>query len=1233
MKKMRLMTMCACTTIAAFGLSVRADYVLPASITDTWATVPASAATLKWIGRPADWTSGTLPANDGTAVLYLDNPQSSRGWGALYITNSLNVKGLVFKEGYSNNRGTVYRQNASSLTIGSEGVTLVTNNTPLTAAARSTQRGKFPCFGANSVTLAASQTWLMDAYGWGGSAVIDNQADIISGADVQWKLLGRHPYAFRGGSSRNFLGSAYLNVPVLFYGTNQFERLGKRIHFECDAVDGIPSMGNDGGSEWNCNGLFYFFQDKERSQTVTSDIEVNAVGGASKPIAITIDHNDYTTNNCELILAGRISGSYADNSLKFCEGSPSMYSHEKMIGNRTLYPAMDRLVLAGDNSGLQPTKAGARIGIDGIIRAAHANALGTGNAIPLLLGYASRCHILTGVLGADGITVASTMSRNVGIPSGNIPYYIIVGSDGGTCTFTGAISAANPGLLFWAPPNGTAVFTGAVTESTSVHRAKVRGGGVIDLRGTDTFLNGIEIREGTLKVAGQASLGTAAVSLGGIVPSNVYVRAYIPYAPRNDKMSPYGEKNYTISSKTVTGYLGMRFKDQAKADAYRTPDGLKLADGDLVLVHDAFNRPTPQQGGGDRENRMNGVFRVANGGLDWLLIDEFADDDLFKGTYGTRYVVTEGAHRGETYVLQNDRMRSGLPLPFMANFAYEYGFFRESANPAATLTLAAGTYSNAITVENTHSDGVATLKVESGTVTLMGALTLKDDLVIDIAAGAVLHVKGHVQSDVDGVTIRAIGGGTVKIDSHELVNPVFSADASTKLDVGSMALVSVINKSLLHLDANNAGTFSTKNNDGVNLSQWRDARSTISVKANALKPWNDGGGAGSNFGIGQYPKLVDAVGTVSGLKAVDFGELFFRGGGSATANPPTMASNYGKAGTTDAYTLAAGAAFQLSGALNVREVYAVGRDTDDGTQDLNGTSTGKRGMFFGANLSYSRTNFKRGGMSGSGGRLVQTANTTSYDINTGYYNTDSMMVRDGSAILDGVSVAPTASLPDGFHLFGLYGYAYTPHWNKGYPADETNRLADVNTAHVQGIGFNSMAERGGIQVGEWIAFGSDLTATERANLCNGLMKKWFGTRLFLETNSVSCIRLGGGAFSVNGGDAFQPQAIAGRGTLDGAEVRMLDGSVLEVPFAADGTFAGGISVTGAFAFEPGAKIRVTVAERRPKFGRYKIVSATGGITGFGPAVEADLPKGASLSLAADGLYLTISRLGAAVFVR
>ena len=566
-------------------------------------------------------------------------------------------------------------------------------------------------------------------------------------------------------------------------GTNQFKRLGASdIRLEswwlsaCEGCWGSTPI------------LLYSLLAGEQEATVPNNLHFDLHVGAGKKASTgpyygcycfqTADGTTSLSATNRLTFTGTITGDKA-------AGDPNIYNCGFVNSNgkncieknaRFLSPESSRIVLAGDSPNATVNVSG--MTVVGFVEIAHANALGTGNIMPLACGNdgywsTGQAGGLNGVLLRPGITYAGSISSRPVLNSsdncmGTTPYTVVGAASAGAAeaVFSGAVTETiqqdyrcTP-LRFHAPKGGKARFTGVVTaNSTGDNSATVLAEGDIVLANpANSFAKPLQVRAGRLVLAADGAAGSQPVSLGGIVrvlPGFETVVALDDGSGINSH--PAGWNWWSLSETPAGGstiwYSGtwLHFLDDKHPTSI---DGVTISNNQKILI----NSP-------DKKS-SNGFWIVKGDGYQRPWEQKLYSD--YRGLYGTKFKVTGGnKYGGKTFFFAIDVASTKLSGWMDSTAGKQYTerslAFHEEPTDAdvAVMTEGAVTIANDIEVTRNYSAGKSTIGGVSAAVSgFSGDVTLAKSVTLSAAEGGQVNFTGAFSGDGD---IIAEGAGTVDL--------------------------------------------------------------------------------------------------------------------------------------------------------------------------------------------------------------------------------------------------------------------------------------------------------------------------------------------------------------------------------------------------------------------------------------------------------------------------------------
>jgi len=442
---------------------------------------------------------------------------------------------------------------------------------------------------------------------------------------------------------------------------------------------------------------------------------------------------DYHTLGYTQEVAHAFSGAFS-GTLQFCgSNQQTRYGGISSTSAAVYFPDRQRVRFSGDGRNMVATTASSYIVLRNIIAvAAHTNAFGVGNIIPMRTAFANTYAAFSGLLAEDGITVRAPLAR-----ASDNDYWLIFGAadPDSTCLFTGAISCGNVNpLRLNAPARAKARFEGVISGLVAGEFKdkclEVFGGGDIELAAANTFLADPNIRSGRLLLACDKAANNKKIYLGGFIPGeDVHVRLW-------HKANTF--PNMTAGS-SASFAAGKGFYTANSAGDY-TLQGVTLQEGDLVL-----------QNGNPEFGQNEGIYKaVLLSGGKMQLTNQY---DLVIN-YGRRVDVDEGDFAGEYlyFCRQGHKARQHI--------------LEDIRNPDVAVAISTNgvTHSGAIKVVNNYSAGSSTIGMTaSGTGTFSGAVTLARDVTFTAEkADSVLSMTGAI-ADAAGTTNGIAFGGVGKV--------------------------------------------------------------------------------------------------------------------------------------------------------------------------------------------------------------------------------------------------------------------------------------------------------------------------------------------------------------------------------------------------------------------------------------------------------------------------------------
>ncbi len=767
------------------------------------AACTASAATNTWITLDSDgtwsdtsnWKGGAKPAADGTVDVVISNDTVSASVNrTITVDEAVNINSLYLWQGKTAAKKDTFA-GAGPMTIGAGGVSSRNYLYPTAPTTGVQTYGRPPCFEC-PVVLGASQVWQTSYDGQINSDWCSEiKCDITGGETVDWMLTGSK-WRFMRGSSEGFYGTAWPQRVVLFYGTNQFNRLGSKIVI-CDT---------------NCfdsaftkpDPTLVFFHTASGTGIVESAIHFDSTNSTSVAPIIKVTQLEPSFENTTVFrgkwtgaLRGYNGFSLNPNGNRYNIGMVSGDSNESgmfrpetcvwRFENDTSELTVEKQNLTGGNKYI-------RI-IGNIFVLAGDNAFGPGNNLWDAGFYvqSGRPNRLAGILTTNGRTL-NPNNKNAGIQIGQVNYpngnVMLVGiaeagyAEGRRINMDGA-HASNGGevpLWFYAVPGGTYRQTdGFVYNGSGVRYLpfQIWGGGTVIISATshnsDVLVNNgspVWVRDGRLVVGGTAAthgIRYADVQVGVNHPKSFTVKAM-------EMSAISGSPTYS------SDYMTLTFKTAP------TPDGVTLSVGDRVLL----NCPTTT--GTSGYARFNGIWEVTDD-KEWTRIDDLneADECLpdirVDVESGTRWAGTRWFLMNEPYRICQ-RLGQDTTLTF-DTADYCLAFFQDvHPNPDVSLLLEGDrTLTNLVTVVDNQSTGKSELGgfTTNSTPSFTGPISItKPVLTLTANTNSTVTFSGEMSGTVG---LSKIGAGDVVLSPSDANLSVTNLTlASGKLSIASTLL-------------------------------------------------------------------------------------------------------------------------------------------------------------------------------------------------------------------------------------------------------------------------------------------------------------------------------------------------------------------------------------------------------------------------------------------------------------
>ena len=765
----------------------------------------AVGTTYDW-DEPSNWEGGVVPP-DGADVVISNDVENTTATKNTYVTinisRAVSVNSIKFHEmpGDSDAYGHGARVNgttdAAKLTIGAGGLELIPFPGGAPTAFEGNRLGGAPIFDI-PIELAASQTWHIPHRSTAIVSVHDGVylnicKPLTAAAAIEWKVQGYGCLLFRENVTTGFLGSATFACDVTVTGDGRFGGTGSSVTM-AQAVDAVGD-----GAAYNLsplmrysgtNGLAIhqdltfaipnyamYFQTSVPEYYVMGDNEMTVSGTWTGQLVLTKDNVVYFASVYYPWGGFRTGSTYRIGALRKDTFKAVMRTDASAIptkgtaGTSTCYP---------------------RFTIDNVTVVDGDNVLGPNNACSVYMRGRVVQGSVDGLLARDGRTVRSyitlTYRSIAGRTTEGIHYF---GLDGpGECTFSGTIDltqsfATGSRYCLTAPSNGVAQFTGKLAANCGAPyhqpwRNEIMGLGTVRLSGTferntnaygvDRNHRSLRVRGGTLVLGNANAGGPHDQDLGVPVPNVMHVRVCL--------------NAYTFAD--VNGWSAGTYSFKSAAKALATIDGVKLADGDKVLV-----------AGGEYNNQQrNGVYQVDSVNKRWIRVDDLNTEAEFLPDL--RIVVDEGDNfAGKAFYLDlrdNDPDYTNFTYHFSDGRSYQTNlwtkvgtyvkpfvlnthiipFHEESEpNPRVSLLIEDGiTYTNTVNVWDNKSTGATTLGNWTNAVascSFTGPVQLRRDVTLSANAGSSVAFSGaFTDLTTDGTNLVVSGGGTCDVSAATL---------------------------------------------------------------------------------------------------------------------------------------------------------------------------------------------------------------------------------------------------------------------------------------------------------------------------------------------------------------------------------------------------------------------------------------------------------------------------------
>lgn len=1129
----------------------------------------AQAKTVEWKGDNSktafSWSDPfwdpSQPEDGDDVIIKTEGLKDATVSISLYRCGEPSLRSLTYQQSV-NQKCYVILHSGSLISLGEGGFTIVPAATPWSQ----TRYGWAPSF-QMPLCLTASQTWTIDMPAAWGPYYMRMMSDISGGADVLWKICGRHEMRFSSGDSTGFAGTVLANSFLRLYGEDQVNRFGTAgLTLTTGEIDGVPGMpGLFFESDTGCNFV---------CETPLTLMATNAISiGHYNPCSVDLVAVD-PAGNYSLRFTKPLAGEIGNKMFLFGGYCLHPYDTYDAVGVNSIYRSeSQRIILDQDNSGLRHKAAGDQIYLSSLLNLGHANALGTDNGEFDLIMYGTgdpsyskgRAGIV-GVFASNGVSVAANLYTPSSSATGGRNDRFVVGTDGpGESVFSGELNTLGnkyysaPGFRFMPDAGGTVRVTGKITDNGPLE--VVGRGDVVLANAGNTLPNDvIRVRGGRLIAAVPEALAGAAVLLGDTVPNRVSVKAM--------GVKRLSNTNEAISFSSEEGGANnvMTFVNAAKIND--TIDGQTIEIGDLVLLNAPYcttytNPPIVPNGIWER------IADDEDGHRRWKRVSWLDDAEDFRAAYGLRIDVEQGdlfAGRCVYFANREDMATADF------NFGSDRLGFHDEVDPqpsCALLTEAPMTVVNEITVTDNRSTGETVIgTLAAGTTTFLNPIHLERDVTVTAPAGGKVVFlsgfsgEGRVTFDGDGEFEVAVPfgdtrayrtlGGKVLLSSDPTLGALFHLDATKR---ETMTLV--------------PDTFAGET--VTNVMEWTDVRGADPFgKAVARAHYGPGYTDTTYWGITRDPVLheVEVSGGVR-VPVVDMHDLFVRGADAAVTNSAAMDFTWANGTAVASYNETKDSVFK-----HIRQAYVVVKDNVD-----EGATYGM--SFLGTTTSRNLEHYMRG----EKGKMIAPVKGNAITEN----------VIGGTNELDGVVIDDVTAkvYPAGLHLISF---------------------APTGDTWVASLGIYGNYRRGALSYSEVILFTNGVTALEHQFITKRLMDKWLNTTTptpIVVTNEVALLSISGGTTSFDNYDAVKAAALesSGSGTLD-ASLVLGEQVTYDVTFT-DATTCGCVTVDGVLTLPEKATVRVHMpAGAKTPAGAYRILAAdsiVGDVSGWTVTSEGKYP--------------------------
>jgi len=384
--------------------------------------------------------------------------------------------------------------------------------------------------------------------------------------------------------------------------------------------------------------------------------------------------------------------------------------------------------------------------------------------------------------------------------------------------------------------------------------------------------------------------------------------------------------------------------------------------------------------------------------------------------------------------------------------------FNGKAVLAATIAVG-GMVATAVDLDTLNLNGTAYEAVEDGTIGTLSVADGSTGNVLTVPAGVTLTVTsyvggGELEKRGEGRFVICDVAPSARIRAGE--GEVFFAKSKGVTGMASAAT--------LHLDASEADSFTTVDDDGINVSKWYDVRDAKDAPAHPH----------AYFSWGAHPCRY--AGKQNGQGIVDF---------FATTDgwTPCMLMMSSDDGAAESFSYGKG-----PGVTGVREVFMVVKDQP------NANLAGRKHQSFLCDYD-APGNYNYWFCRGNGGEVWSSA-----------YN-ETAGLRNGGTWVDGAAVSGTSAFPTGgFHLLRA-------------KRTDNGRFSTLCYDHQ---GSSAAGLGGGLAIGELIVFRADGQPSDDvgAKMSSRLIHKWFGRQ------SVAALSVGAnGHLETVSGETLEPSSL------------------------------------------------------------------------------------------------------------